>query len=137
VDLIYVLDSSAMIAYLNHENGAEIVKGLIQDPGATCLAHGLNLCEVYYDAHRHSGEAAAESVVAELAAEGVIERSDLDPDFWRTVGRMKSDDLRRISLADACGVVLTQRAAGHFVTSDHHELDRVASAGACSILFIR
>lgn len=134
--LIYVLDSSAIIAYLNNENGAEVVKGLMRDPGATCLAHGLNLCEVYYDAHRHSGEAAAESMMAELAAEGVVERSDLDSEFWRAVGKMKSE-LRRISLADACGVALTQRAAGHFVTSDHHELDRVASAGACPILFIR
>lgn len=125
-----------MIAYLNKESGGEIVRGIIQDPGATCLAHALNLCEVYYDAHRQSGEAMAESMLAELAADGVIERSDLDSDFWRNVGQMKSR-LRRISLADACGVALTQRAAGHFVTSDHHELDRVASAGACSILFIR
>lgn len=136
MEVIFVLDSSALIAFLKGENGGEVVRGLIQDPETTCFAHGLNLCEVYYDAHRRSGEAEAERAMAELAAEGVIERSDLDPEFWRVVGTMKSV-LRRISLADACGVALTQRAAGHFVTSDHHELDRVASAGACSILFIR
>jgi len=112
------------------------VRHLIDNPDATCLAHGLNLCEVYYDAHRGAGEEAAEDVIADLTAVGVVERDDLDPEFWRRVGRMKSD-LKRISLADARGVALTQRAAGHFVTSDHHELDRVASAGMCSILFIR
>jgi PIN domain nuclease of toxin-antitoxin system len=125
-----------MLAYLNDEDGAYVVERILGDPANTCLAHAINLCEVYYNMHRDFGEVRAERHLGELAADGVIERSDLDPAFWREVGRMKSE-LRRISIADACGVALTQRAAGHFVTSDHHELDRVASAGSCSILFIR
>lgn len=125
-----------MLAYLNAEEGAVLVKQIIENPDNTLMAHALNLCEVYYDVHRSRGEARAESFLSALVADGLIERSDLDPAFWREVGRMKSG-LGRISLADACGVALTQRAAGHFVTSDHHELDRVASAGACPILFIR
>ncbi|HEU0012178.1 MAG TPA: PIN domain-containing protein [Longimicrobium sp.] len=134
--MIYILDASALIAYLNGETGSDVVEGLLETPGNTCFAHALNLCEVYYDAYRRSGEAVAERVIADLAADGVIERGDLDPAFWREVGKLKSR-VGRISLADACGIALAQRNAAEFVSSDHHELDRIASTSICPILFIR
>lgn len=45
--MIYVLDASAMIAWLRNEPGADVVDDAIRDLGSQCLAHAINLCKVY------------------------------------------------------------------------------------------
>lgn len=134
--MIYVLDSSAMIAFLRNEVGAATVASILTDPQSQCCAHALNLCEVFYDFARSGGEPAAQSAVTELLNLGVIERSDLDGAFWQQAGRLKAVH-RRVSLADCCALALTLRVSGELVTSDHHELDTLAAAGVCSIKFFR
>jgi PIN domain nuclease of toxin-antitoxin system len=133
--MIYVLDASAMIAWLRNEPGAGVVDSAINDVNSQCLAHSINLCEVYYDAHRNAGEAHADSVIGDLAAVGVVERSDFDQAFWKEAGKLKAGG--GISLPDCYGITLTNRAGGTFLTADHGELDRVATAGICSVTFIR
>jgi uncharacterized protein with PIN domain len=44
--LNYVLDASAMVAYLEGEPGAAVVASILADPTAICYAHSMNLCEV-------------------------------------------------------------------------------------------
>jgi PIN domain nuclease of toxin-antitoxin system len=124
-----------MIAYLNGETGSAVVDRLIRDPLNTCYAHGINLCEVYYDVLRTAGESVAEQTISDLIGIGVVERDDLDAGFWREVGKLKARG--RISLADGCCVVLAQRLGAEVVTSDHREFDPLAAAGTCPILFIR
>lgn len=57
--MIYVLDACAMIAWLRGEPGAAVVDLAIRDVNSQCLAHALNLCEVFYDAFRNVDEAHA------------------------------------------------------------------------------
>lgn len=102
---------------------------------STCFAHAINLCEVYYDFHRDAGEAAAEDAVKDLRALGIVEREDFDESFWKNAGRLKAGG--RVSLADCFAITLTNRIGGTLLTSDHHELDAVATAGVCPITFIR
>lgn len=134
--MIYVLDSSAMIAFLRNETGAVAVADILTDPQNECCAHSLNLCEVFYDFARTGGETAAQSAVTELVNAGVIERHDLDVAFWQHAGRLKAVH-RHVSLADCCALTLTLRVGGELVTSDHHELDPLAAAGICPISFFR
>ena len=134
--MIYVLDSSAMIALANNELGADVVADLLADPQHKCFAHAINLCEVFYDAIRRSGEAQALKIIADLRGLGVIERRDLGPVFWQQAGRLKAVH-RRVSLADCCALALTLRLGGELVTSGHHELDILAAAGVRPIKFFR
>ncbi|MDQ3012616.1 MAG: PIN domain-containing protein [Acidobacteriota bacterium] len=134
--MIYVLDSSAMIALANNELGADVVADLLADPQHKCFAHAINLCEVFYDAMRRSSEAQALKIIADLRGLGVIERRDLGPAFWQEAGSLKAIH-RRVSLADCCALALTLRLSGELVTSDHHELDILAAAGICPIKFFR
>ncbi len=134
--MIYVLDSSAMIALANNEPGADVVADLLADARHQCLAHAINLCEVFYDAIRRSGETQALKILADLRGLGVIERDDLDLVFWQHTGRLKAIH-RRVSLADCCALALTLRLGGELVTSDHHELDALAAAAVCPIKFFR
>lgn len=134
--MIYVLDSSAMIAFLRNESGAATVAAMLTDPQSQCYAHALNLCEVFYDFFRVGGETAAQSAITELLNLEVHERHDLDATFWQEAGRLKAVH-HRVSLADCCALTLTLRVGGTLVTSDHHELDALAAAGVCSIQFFR
>jgi predicted nucleic acid-binding protein len=133
--MICVLDASAMIALIRRELGEAFVWAHLSDPGITCFAHAINLCELYYDVYRDAGETLAESAIDDLRALGVIERNDFDEAFWKEAGRLKVRG--KVSLADCCAITLTNRVGGTLMTSDHHELDVIAAAGICSITFIR
>lgn len=131
-----ILDSSAMLAFLLEEEGADVVDTALNDPNTACLAHGLNLCEVYYIIRRDQGEEAALRETQSLLDAGLLCREDLDDALRRDAGRLKAD-YRRVSLADCCGVALARRLAGTFYTSDHTELDPLGRAGECRMRFIR
>lgn len=133
--MIYVLDSTALIAFLYGEPGADVVETYLLDVNAVSLAHAINLCEVYYHAYRLSGEQAAETAITTLANAGVLTRSDLDEALWKQAGKIKGS--HKLSLADAVGLALTLKVGGEFITSDHHELDPLAAAGVCPISFFR
>ena len=130
------MDANALLASLRGEPGAEITDGLLADPNVECIAHSINLCEVYYDALRGQDHTAAEKALAVLAAIGLKERSDMDRDFWQLVGQLKVSP-GKISLADCFVLALAIRTGGTLVTSDHHEFDAIVPLGLCPILFFR
>jgi PIN domain nuclease of toxin-antitoxin system len=133
--MIYVLDACAMVAYLNSEQGADVVEAVLVDPAHQCLAHAINLCEVFYHFLRAGGETEAAAAISDLHHLGVIERADFDQAFWQDAGRLKARG--KVSLADCCALTLTDRAGGTLLTSDHHELERIAALRTHSITFIR
>jgi PIN domain nuclease of toxin-antitoxin system len=130
-----VIDASALIAFLRDEAGAEAVQNLLGPP-QTCYVHALNLCEVYYDFWRASTQEAAESAITDLIGLGIEERNDMDPEFWRGVGRLKAV-YRRVSLADCCALALADRLGAGLVTADRHDFEPLLAAGICQIEFIR
>jgi predicted nucleic acid-binding protein len=132
----YVLDSNAMIAYLRDETGADVVEGFLLDPGSTGFAHSINLCEVYYDAVRMSGETDALSALNTLANLRITFREDMDAAMWQDAGRIKAIH-RRIALADCFCIALARRLNGSVITSDHREFDPLIPLGLCQIHFIR
>jgi len=85
----YVLDACAMIALLLQEPGEEVVWAHLLEKDATCLAHSMNLCEVFYNFHRESGEPAAAGVIEDLKWLGIVERNDLDEEFWPDWGTQR------------------------------------------------
>lgn len=134
--MIFVLDACAMIAWLRDEPGADVLDRAVRNVNVQCIAHAINLCEVYYDAVRNADEGYGKSVLNDLQAVGVIERNDFDRAFWQEAGRLKAVH-RKVSLADCCAIALTNRVGGTLLTSDHHELDAIATTGVCSVTFIR
>lgn len=130
------LDSSALIALLRREDGADAVQALLDDPDNLSFMHAVNLCEVYYGFRRAMGESYAERMVQVVQSMSIGICEDMDTAFWQEAGRFKAD-LVRISLADCFCLALAKRVDGEVVTADHHELDAVARQGSCKIRFIR
>ncbi len=129
-----ILDACAMIAFLRDEPGAEQVEAFFRHDH--CMAHAVNVCEVYYDFFRAENEATAKNAVTDLVALGLKIKEDMDQPFWQEIGRLKAE-IKRISLADCFAVALAKRINASIVTSDHHEFDSIAESGLCKILFIR
>jgi len=134
--VIFVLDASAMIAYLRDEPGADAVAEALLDPTSRCHAHALNLCEVFYDFHRAAGPREALRAIADLAQVGVIEDASLPAVVWQAAGALKAR-LRRVSLADCFAIELAARLRGTILTADHHEFDVLAEQPEYAIRFIR
>lgn len=131
----HVLDACAMIAYLEGEDGADVVGNLLSDPDTVCYAHAINLCEVFYQALRASGLATAQAAIATLYADGVVERKDMSRRFWQRVGAHKARG--GISLPDCFCISLAQELSAEVVTSDHGEFDALVPLGIVAIRFIR
>jgi PIN domain nuclease of toxin-antitoxin system len=110
--LIYVLDACAMIAFVDGEIGADVVEQALLDANSQCLAHAINLCEVFYGFYRVGGETYARQVIDDLSRMGVIERSDFDNAFWQEAGTIKAVH-KRVSIADCFAIALTNRTGAY------------------------
>ncbi len=130
-----------MIAYLRGETGADEVERRLEDASEPCLAHAVNICEVYYKAMWRSGEDVAESAVRDLRSQGLEISEYLGERFWREVAQHKAS-MVNVPLADWFVVVLTNQlnAAGldtEAVTADHPDFDPISEQGICRVTFIR
>ena len=77
----YCLDACAVIAYLRHEPGAEVLKALIEQSTTFLAMHVCNLGEVYYDFFRDSGIPAAQTAWTTTLALPLTLRRDADDMF--------------------------------------------------------
>ncbi len=125
-----------MIAYLRGEPGADRVESRLEDDSELCVAHAVNLCEVYYKAMRRSGMDAAEAAIQDLKDMGLSVREDLDELFWREVALYKAS-MSDLPLADCFVVSLANRLDADAVTADHEDFDPVSERGFCRVTFIR
>ncbi len=135
-----VLDSSAVVAFLKDEPGAAGVADLFANTNIPLYIHSANLCEVFHIMWRRDGEDSAQISIAKLLDAGVIERSDMDGEFWRDAGSLIA--MRRLAngslpLGDALGVALARRLNTEFVTSDRHEIEPLHNDNLVQALFIR
>ncbi len=132
---MFALDSGALLAMINFEQGASLVRQLLRDNRGQCVIHAVNLMEIYYGCLREGGSNYADKVLDTIDRAGVDIRNDLDIDFLRDTSFLKVN--HKMSLGDTFGVALARRLDCEFVSTDHHELDAVAAAGVCKLLFIR
>lgn len=137
-----VLASSALLAYLLGEPGEDLVTALLEDPDrdVPVYAHAVNVFEVFHLLLRTVGAGGAAQALADLKADGVIVRRDLDDAFWQdAAGLVATQRGQGLQLAqgDAFGLALARREGADFYTADRHELTSVAAAGLASVVFIR
>jgi predicted nucleic acid-binding protein len=129
-----------MIALVKNEPGADIVEAVLIDPRNRCVAHPVNLCEVYYPIARDVGEQRAERFVQGLFDIGVTPRRDIDLPFCWEVARLRARfkaEGMRVSLADCFCIATARRLGAELLTCDHTEFDPVVPMGLCAMRFFR
>lgn len=111
----YVLDSFAVLAYLQDEPGAQLVETLLADKESVVFLCAINLGEVYYITHRERGEAEAERVLLvmeQLPIKEVLPNRAL----ILQAARIKAQ--YTVSYADAFVAALAEQLAATVVTGD-------------------
>ena len=141
--MIYVIDASAMIAYLNGEKGAELVERLLDDPSIHCHAHAVSFVEVYYRFRIDRGltEVEADKIVEDLMNAGISRSENLDRSFCLKVGNFKSDYKypqrdNRLPLGDCFVAALAQHYKAKVVTCDHNDFDFLHQNKVLEVLFL-
>lgn len=125
-----------MIAYLRGEPGADDVEARLSDNAEPCLAHAINLCEVYYKFARAWNATEARAAIRDLKSMGLAVREDLDETFWFDVGKHKAA-LSSVPLADCFVAALARRTNAEAVTTDYDDFEPIKARGICRVAFIR
>src|SRR5215510_2830224 len=113
-----VLDSWAVMAYLEDEPSAQKVADLIADAhenNTPLLMTVVNLGEVWYIVAREASEADADRCENELRQIG-IEVVDADWSLTQQAARYKSQN--RMSFADCFAAALARQRKAHLITGD-------------------
>lgn len=113
-----LLDSYAILAFLNDEEGAEPVARLLQEAaqdGTRLLVNEINVGEVYYIVAKHRSEDAAEQVLLHLDRLP-LELVSNDFDAVMEAARMKARF--PLSYADAFALATAVRFRARLVTGD-------------------
>ncbi|HBC87116.1 MAG TPA: PIN domain nuclease [Lentisphaeria bacterium] len=113
-----ILDSWAVLAYLQGEPSAEKISSLIsgsQENKYKILMSVINLGEVWYIIAREISEKEADAAISTIVNWG-IEIRDADWQIVKEASRFKSKN--RISYADSFAAALAKMTNGELVTGD-------------------
>ena len=85
--------------------------------------HIINLIEVHYANVRNLGSEQAEIILENILVSPIQIVPAISDTIFHNSARLKSS--YKCSLADTIGLATAIEVSGHFVTSDHHELETV------------
>jgi len=114
-----LLDSFALLAYLNRETGHLMVKDALrkaQDAGESILMNEINIGETYYILHRNKGHEGAEYFL-EIILPG-LPIKPLANDFELVVQAAKIKAEYPLSFADCFAVASARREGAVVLTGD-------------------
>jgi predicted nucleic acid-binding protein len=135
----YILDTCALLALFDDEEGADIVDGLLdqaKNNEITLIMNAANIIEVYYDRIRVAGTEQADAIIQDIYDTfpiSIIET--LNPDIVREAARLKAAG--KMSFADTILVATARCTGATIVTCDHVELEPVERQEHIPFLWIR
>ncbi|GFP19468.1 ribonuclease VapC [Candidatus Hakubella thermalkaliphila] len=115
----FVLDSFAVLAYLNDEEGADQVEEILKGARAgemEVYMHVVNLGEIFYLTMRQEDETAAYKVYGTVRRYPVTFIEDLSEDLLLTAGRFKAKNA--IAYADTFAAATAKLKDATLVTGD-------------------
>ncbi|MDF9407974.1 type II toxin-antitoxin system VapC family toxin [Pelotomaculum isophthalicicum JI] len=115
-DKVFVLDAYALLAFLEAEEGGDIVNEYLQGPGAQFYISAINLGEVFYIVLRERGMETAEIVESEVMQANNIRIVDVTWERAKLAGIFKSRG--GISFADCFAAALALEKDAPLITGD-------------------
>ncbi|MDR1046564.1 MAG: type II toxin-antitoxin system VapC family toxin [Treponema sp.] len=134
----YVLDACAMIAVLNGEEGAGVVKELFEKAEAgevTVSMHSVNVLEVYYDRIRAINFETADDFLNKLSLSPVTIIDTISAALIREAGRIKA--VYNPPLGDCFAFATASVTQSVFVTTDHGDFDKIEKQEQYQFLWVR
>ncbi|NPV52586.1 MAG: type II toxin-antitoxin system VapC family toxin [Firmicutes bacterium] len=129
----YILDSYALLAFLQDEPGAQNVEDIISADDTEIFVSVINLGEVFYILSRESGEQAALDFEAKLLDTPKIKVMECPWERAKAAARLKA--LGGLSFADCFGASLAQELEAVLVTGDP-EFSHLENKGLLRVLWL-
>jgi len=130
----HVLDTSAVVAYLKGEPGADVFAAILAEEQNILAIHAVNLCEIYYNYLRDDGlEIAGEAWRQVTSFATIIER--LDEPFMKRVGRWKG--IEGLGLGDAFAAATAEEFGVPLIATDHNDFDPIEAKGLLKLTWLR
>lgn len=132
----YVLDSYALIAYLNDEEGADEVEGVLREAArgeAELFMHAVNLGEVLYIAMREEGELEALRILGVVKGYPMEIVDEIPESLLLRAARLKG--AYRISYADAFAAATAAEKGAVLITGDP-EFRELEESGEIEVMWI-
>ena len=136
--MTFVVDASALIAYLNKEPGGDVINSLLKkavDGDAQIFLNIINLIEVHYANIRNLGKDKASVILEKTLACPIKVVSVISDKIFHEASLFKS--AYKMSLGDCIGLATAIELSGQFVTSDHHEIGPVAKDNPSLVFWFR
>jgi len=135
----YILDACAVLAFLDGEEGAIVVRRLLDQARTneiSLIMNVANLVEVYYDRIRTVGIKQADEIIQNIYDTFPISFiENLSPDIVREASILKAEG--KMSFADTILVATAICTNTTIVTCDHSEFEMIEKQEAVPILWIR
>ena len=134
----YILDACALLAFLNDEEGADVVEKLLKQfvTGSVSISMSIvNLLEAYYCELRDKGDEIAQIVLDMIHNYSIQIINTVSEQAFHEAARLKTT--YKMSIADCIGIATAIELSGQFVSSDHHELDKIAKNEPSVIFWFR
>jgi predicted nucleic acid-binding protein len=133
----YSLDACALIAFVDNEDGAEIVEGVFNRAAAGEAAiymRAINLLEVIYGFRPKKTDAEMTELWQDIRTLPIKIIREISDSIINEAARLKS--LYKMSLADSIGLATAVELSAQFVTSDHKELEPIERHEPISFLWL-
>ena len=134
----YLLDACALLAYINDEDGADIIEDLLtrSTNGNVSLSMSIiNVMEIYYGVYRDISIDEADDILNGIISLPLNIIDNMSVPVLREAGRIKAS--YRISLADSIALGLSSVNGFIIVTADHHEMDIIEKNEHIQFMWIR
>jgi predicted nucleic acid-binding protein len=122
----YTLDACVLIAFLNDEEGADTIEELLDKSanGDISLSMSIiNLFESYYGELRDKGAEIAQVVLDMVRHYSIHIIDTISEGVFHEAARLKAK--YKVSVGDSIGLATAAGLGGQFVSSDHHDLDKI------------
>ena len=131
----FVLDACAILALLKKEQGADIVKNVIENNFETLL-HSVTFLEVYYNLAKELGVDSADLFFELILQTKIRIIYEITENTIKSAGYFKSK--YKISLGDSFVLATAKLCNAKIVSSDHHKFDIIEnSTEKINFLWIR
>jgi predicted nucleic acid-binding protein len=122
----YTLDACVLIAFLNDEEGSDTIEELLDKSanGDISLSMSIiNLFESYYGELRDKGAEIAQVVLDMVRHYSIYIIDTISEGVFHEAARLKAK--YKVSVGDSIGLATAAGLGGQFVSSDHHDLDKI------------
>ena len=131
---LYVFDACAVLAFIKGEQGAGIVKSIIEGDSKIFL-HSVTLLEIYYVIMQQLGTHSADLFYKQITQTPIEIIYEISENTIKNAGYYKS--MYKISLGDSFVLATAKIYNARIVSSDHHEFDILETSENINFLWIR